>query len=67
MGIQGGICKRLTKRLQKKKKKKGHGKEISTEHQEKLLLISGNLEGHTVQGCAQERTEKALISHLCLL
>ena len=42
----------------KKKKKKGHGKEISTEHQEKLLLISGTLEGHTVQGCAQGKEQR---------
>lgn len=40
------------------KKKKKHGKEISTEHQEKLLLISGNLEGHTVQGCAQGKQQR---------
>lgn len=46
------------KTQKKKKKKKGHGKEISTEHQEKLLLISGNLEGHTMQGCAQGKEQR---------
>lgn len=43
----------------KKKKKKKHGKEMSTDHQEKLLLISGNLEGHTMQGCAQAKEQRS--------
>ena len=42
-----------------KKKKKKHGKEMSTDHQEKLLLISGNLEGHTMQGYAQAKEQRS--------
>lgn len=47
-----------------------HGNEMSTRPWEKLLHISGNLEGHShMQGCthAQGRPEKALITHSTLL